>query len=94
MRTDVAFACEHFQVSERWACKLLGVDRSSYRYEPRPDRNAEPREAFMALARANPRYGYRRFPARRCTRAPPVGPSRIYRQERTAGSGGAALWAG
>jgi hypothetical protein len=37
MRKDVAFACEQFQVSERRACKLLGVDRGSYRYEPRPD---------------------------------------------------------
>ena len=40
MRKDVAFACEQFQVSERRACKLMGMDRGSYRYEPRPDRNA------------------------------------------------------
>jgi hypothetical protein len=33
MRTDVTFACEQFQVSERWACKLMGVHLSSYRYE-------------------------------------------------------------
>ena len=41
MRKDVAFASEQFAVSERRACKLLEVDRGSYRYEPRPDRNAE-----------------------------------------------------
>ena len=47
MRKDVAFACEQFQVSERRACKLLGMDRGSYRYEPRPDRNAKLREALV-----------------------------------------------
>ena len=40
MRKDVALACQEFAVSERRACKLLGMDRGSYRYEPRPDRNA------------------------------------------------------
>jgi putative transposase len=34
------------RLSERPACKLLGVERSSYRYEPTPDRNAELREEF------------------------------------------------
>ena len=34
MRKDVAFASEQFAVSERRACKLMGVDRGSYRYEP------------------------------------------------------------
>jgi hypothetical protein len=28
---DVAFACEQFQLSEHRACKLLGMDRGSYR---------------------------------------------------------------
>ena len=40
----MAFAQAEHGVSERTACKLLGVERSSYRYEPRPDRNAELRE--------------------------------------------------
>jgi hypothetical protein len=40
------------------ACKLLGVERSSYRYEPRPDSNAELREELVKLARQKPRYGY------------------------------------
>ncbi len=33
MRKDVALACQQFQVSERRACKLMGMDRGSYRYE-------------------------------------------------------------
>lgn len=85
MRTDVAFACEQFQVSERWACKLLGVDRSSYRYEPRPDRNAELRQALVALARQKPRYGYRRLHALMVRREQPVSVMRIYRLYRAEG---------
>ena len=46
MRKDVAFACERFQVSERRACKLLGMDRGSYRYEPRPDHNGPLRKPW------------------------------------------------
>ena len=63
MRKDVAFASEQFEVSERRACKLMGVDRGSYRYEPRPDRNAQLRLALVELARQKPRYGYRRLHA-------------------------------
>jgi len=59
MRKDVAFACEQFSLSERQACKLLGVDRSSYRYEPRTDRNAKLREALLGLAKEKPQWGYR-----------------------------------
>ena len=55
MRTDVAFAIEHCGMSERRACKLVNVDRSSYRYEPRPDHNAELREELVSLARQKPR---------------------------------------
>jgi putative transposase len=59
MKKDVAFASQQFEISERRACKLVGVDRGSYRYEPRPDRNAELRKALVELARHKPQYGYR-----------------------------------
>jgi len=39
------------------------VERSSYRYEPRPDRNVELREELVKLARQKPRYAYRRLHA-------------------------------
>ena len=52
-----------YRLSERTACKLLGVERSSYRYEPRPDRNMDLRETLVKLARQKPRYGYRRLHA-------------------------------
>ena len=51
MRKDVAFAGREFAVSERRACKLLAIGRNSYRYEPRPDHNAELRAALLELAR-------------------------------------------
>ena len=57
----MALAMEKCKVSERRACKLLGVDRSSYRYEPQPDRNAALRQELIMLARQKPRYGYRRL---------------------------------
>ncbi len=79
MRKDVAFACERFQVSERRACKLLGMDRGSYRYEPRPDHNGPLREALVALARQKPRYGYRRLHALLERRDHPASIMRIYR---------------
>ena len=47
----MAFACQQFSMSERRACKLLAIDRSSYRYEPRPDHNAALRGALEELAR-------------------------------------------
>lgn len=66
-------------MSERRACKLLGVDRASYRYEPRPDRNAELREELLKLARQKPRYGYRRLHAVLERRGHSVNVKRVYR---------------
>ena len=57
----MAFAQANYSLSERTACKLLEVDRSSYRYEPRPDSNAELRMELVKLARQKPRFGYRRL---------------------------------
>jgi putative transposase len=55
------------------------VERSSYRYEPRPDRNAELRDALVQLARQKPRYGYRRLHALLCRRGHEVNVKRVYR---------------
>jgi putative transposase len=75
----VAFAQAEHGLSERTACKLLNVERSSYRYEPRPDRNAELREELVQLARQKPRYGYRRLHALLSRRGHPVNVKRVYR---------------
>ena len=63
LRGEVAFVSSGYRLSERTACKLLDVERSSYRYAPRPDRNAELRSELVKLARQKPRYGYRRLHA-------------------------------
>jgi putative transposase len=60
-RRDVAFVMNEYQFSERRACRLLDLDRASYRYDARPDRNGKLREALVAEARQNPRFGYRRL---------------------------------
>ncbi len=83
-RRDVAFVMAEFQYSERQACKLVEVDRSSYRYEPRPDRNAELREALLTLARQKPRYGYRRLWAVLSRRGHDVSVKCVYRLYRRA----------
>jgi putative transposase len=57
----VALVIEEFAMSERQACKLLEVDRSSYRYEPLPRDDGRLREEMVALAKQKPRYGYRRL---------------------------------
>jgi putative transposase len=79
LRTEVAFVSAEYRLSERTACKLLGVDRSSYRYEPRADRNALLREDLVALARQKPRYGYRRLHALLSRRGHAVNLKRVYR---------------
>jgi len=75
----VAFVSAEYRLSERTACKLLGVERSSYRYEPRPDRNMDLREALVKLARQKPRYGYRRLHALLERRGYEVNVKRVYR---------------
>lgn len=76
---------EQFDLSERRACKLVEFDRSSYRYEPRADPNAELREELVKLARQKPRYGYRRLQvllSKRGHRASAQRIYRLYREER------------
>lgn len=65
--------------SERQACRLLEVDRSSYRYEARPDRDEGLRAALIELARQKHRYGYRRLWVLLTKRGWAVSPKRIYR---------------
>jgi putative transposase len=51
VRRDVAFVMDYYALSERHACKLLDMDRSSYRYESSPDHNSLLREELITLAR-------------------------------------------
>lgn len=50
-----------FGISERRACGLMNVWRSSCRYQQTPDRNELLREQLVKLASERPRFGYRRL---------------------------------
>lgn len=60
-RDAVAHICAEHGVSQRRACDVLGVDRSSVRYRSvRPD-DAHLREAMRRIAAERRRFGYRRI---------------------------------
>ena len=60
-RQAVAHACEQHGVSERRACAVFNIDRSTVRYiSVRPD-DAHLREALKKVAAERRRFGYRRI---------------------------------
>jgi len=60
-RNAVAHVCAQHGVSQRRACEVLSVDRSSMRYRSvRPD-DASIREAMKKVASERRRFGYRRI---------------------------------
>ncbi|MEM8575865.1 MAG: IS3 family transposase [Pseudomonadota bacterium] len=59
-RAAVAHLCETHEVSQRRACALLDVDRSSVRYESRRGDDAELRTRIREIAAERRRFGYRR----------------------------------
>ena len=75
----MAFVSAGFRLSERTTCKLLDLERGSYRYAPRPDRNAALRSELLALARQKPRYGYRRLHVLLVRKGHEVNVKRVYR---------------
>lgn len=54
-RRDVAIVVEEHRLSERQACKLLEMDRSSFRYEPAPERGLLIKQEMLDLAGQKPR---------------------------------------
>jgi putative transposase len=58
----VQWVREHFSVSERRACRLVGIGRSTLRYRrrPRPEEDSL-RRRLRELAAVRPRFGYRRL---------------------------------
>jgi putative transposase len=60
-RSAVAHACDAHGMSQRRACRVLAVDRSSIRYRSiRPD-DADLRDAMKKVAAERRRFGYRRI---------------------------------
>ena len=60
-REAVAHLRAAHAVSERRACSVLAVDRSSVRYRSRRPDDAEVRECLRVLSRERRRFGYRRL---------------------------------
>ena len=85
MRQDVAFVEQEKGLSERRACRLLELDRSSYRYEAVADGDAELRGKLVELARQKPRYGYRRLHVLLQRQGQAVNVKRVYRLYREEG---------
>jgi putative transposase len=83
-RAAVDAAMKEFGVSERRACRIVGIGRSSRRYSSRR-RDDGLRAVLVQLAGERPRFGYRRLHmlARRAGHA--VNHKRVYRLYRDAG---------
>ena len=55
---------KHYSISERLACRLIQVARSTKRYAPRSRADeAALRQRLCELAAARPSFGYRRLAA-------------------------------
>ena len=57
----MAHLCDEHQVSQRRACNVLQVDRSTVRYQSRRVDDAELRDAIKRVSRERRRFGYRRI---------------------------------
>jgi putative transposase len=60
-REAVAYLEELFEVSQRRACNVLGVDRTTVRYRSQRSDDAGIREQMRELAAERRRFGYRRL---------------------------------
>lgn len=59
-RRAASYLVRRFQVSERRACTLVGLNRSTKRYAPVvPDQEVKLTAAMNAIAEQHPRWGYR-----------------------------------
>jgi putative transposase len=62
-RAAVQRARERYGLSERRACRLVGIGRATLRYEPRRGEDERLRRRLRELAAERPRFGYRRLHA-------------------------------
>jgi putative transposase len=57
----VGYLTDEYEMSQRHACGVVDLQRSSCRYQARPDGNDELREILKGLAAARPRWGQERL---------------------------------
>lgn len=84
-REAVGWAQQAYEVSERRACRVLGFERSSHRYESRKKSPLELIAKLRALAAKRPRFGYRRLHALLRRDGEKVNHKRVYRLYRAEG---------
>ncbi len=76
---------ERFKFSERRACRLVGVERSSYRYRAESEEPLDLRARLRALAEQRRRFGYRRLYVLLRRQGLRVNHKRVYRLYRQEG---------
>lgn len=84
-RREAVYAIERHGVSERRACRLFGLPRSTWQYRSRRPSDAALRERLRALASQLPRYGYKRLHRRLRKSGEIVNHKKIYRLYREEG---------
>ena len=84
-RAMIAAARRKYGASERRACQLLGIDRSTARYRARRPADDELRKALERLAARFPRHGYQRIHDLLRREGMRVNHKRVLRVYRTAG---------
>jgi len=84
-RQAVCYCREHRGLSERHACRLVGIGRSSARYETRRSGDQELRERLRRLAGERRRFGYRRLHVMLRREGEEVNHKRVYRLYRDEG---------
>ena len=79
---------KQYEMSERHACRLLELWRSTYRYRTQnPERDNELRARLKELAAKRMRFGYRRLTAMLAREGIPANHKRVYRLYREEGLG-------
>jgi putative transposase len=84
-RQAVGLLQGRFAVSERHACRVVGIGRSSRRYRPRSRPDAALRQRLRELAAERRRFGYRRLHVLLRRAGLPVNHKRVYRLYREEG---------
>ena len=84
-RAAVRLAQQAHGLSERRACRLVGIGRSSHRYAPRPDRDEALRQQLVELAGTWRHLGYRGLHRVLQGQGTRVNLKRVYRVYREAG---------
>jgi putative transposase len=74
-----------FAASQRKACELTHIARSSYRYRANTEKDEQLKEKLVAVAHEQPRYGYRRLAILLGRKGEKVNHKRLFRVYRAAG---------